>query len=213
MHLCPLCLSTNSLFYYQDNHRCYWQCCRCQLVYVSPEQRLDSASEKAHYEHHDNDINDQGYRKFLSRLSIPLNERITTNSHGLDFGCGPGPALAHMLREVGHNISLYDVYYQTEQSVLAKTYDFLTATEVIEHLYQPNEIWLQWLSLIKPGGWLGIMTKMVTDLTGFANWHYKIDPTHVIFFSRETFQYLAKRDKLELTFIGDDVILLRKICE
>ncbi|MCA2423427.1 class I SAM-dependent methyltransferase, partial [Vibrio alginolyticus] len=29
-------------------------------------------------------------------------------------------------------------------------------------------------------------------------------------FSRDTFQFLAERDKLELEFIGNDVILLRK---
>jgi len=54
------------------------------------------------------------------------------------------------------------------------------------------------------------MTKQVIDLEAFACWHYKYDPTHVTFFSRATFRYLAERDKLELEFIGNDVILLRK---
>ena len=115
-----------------------------------------------------------------------------------------------MLREAGHTVALYDIYYQPDADVLEKTYDFVTATEVIEHLFDPKKIWSQWLNLVKPGGWIGIMTKQVIDLEAFACWHYKYDPTHVSFFSRATFRYLAERDKLELEFIGNDVILLRK---
>jgi len=54
------------------------------------------------------------------------------------------------------------------------------------------------------------MTKMVIDVEAFATWHYKNDLTHVIFFSHATFEYLAERDKLELEFVGKDIILLRK---
>ncbi|ABM03878.1 Methyltransferase type 11 [Psychromonas ingrahamii 37] len=210
MHLCPLCSSNQTQFYFEDKNRCYFQCSRCELVFVPEEQRLNAVSEKAHYDQHENDPDDQGYRHFLSRLSLPLLERIDSDTAGLDFGCGPGPALAHMLREAGHNIALYDIYYQPDTDVLEKTYDFVTATEVIEHLYDPKNIWSQWLNLVKPGGWIGIMTKQVIDLEAFSRWHYKNDPTHVCFFSRATFRYLAERDKLKLEFIGNDVVLLRK---
>ena len=210
MHLCPLCSSSQIAFYFEDKTRRYLQCACCQLVFVPPEQRLNAVNEKAHYDFHQNTPNDKGYREFLSRLALPLLERVAPHSKGLEFGCGPGPALAHMLREAGHCVALYDVYYQPDACVLDKTYDFVTATEVIEHLFDPKKIWSQWLSLVKPGGWIGIMTKQVIELDAFVNWHYKSDPTHVIFFSRSTFCYLAERDKLELEFIGNDVVLLRK---
>jgi SAM-dependent methyltransferase len=210
MHLCPLCLSEQTNFYFQDRYRSYFQCARCELVFVPQEQRLDELSEKAHYDHHENDPYDQGYRKFLSRLALPLLDRLAPGCNGLDFGCGPGPALAHMLREAGHSVALYDIYYHPDNDALNKNYDFVTATEVIEHLFEPDKVWSQWLKMVKPGGWIGIMTKMVTDIEGFARWHYKFDPTHVIFFSRATFRYLAERDQLELEFIGNDVILLKK---
>lgn len=207
---CPLCYAKKAQFYFEDKNRCYLQCKRCELVFVPREQRLDSRQEKAHYDHHQNDPHNLGYRKFLARLATPLLERITANSRGLEFGCGPGPALAEMLIEAGHQVALYDTYYQPDRAVLHTSYDFLTATEVIEHLYQPAHVWQQWLALVKPGGWIAIMTKQVIDLEAFRNWHYKLDPTHVCFFSQATFIYLAQRDKLQLEFIADDVIFLKK---
>jgi 2-polyprenyl-3-methyl-5-hydroxy-6-metoxy-1,4-benzoquinol methylase len=210
MNNCPLCQSSESQHYFEDKRREYLQCTQCELVFVNPEQRLDSEAEKAHYDLHDNNPNDEGYRRFLSRVADPILERIEPASYGLDFGCGPGPTLSIMLEEQGHNMSLYDIYYHPDTQVLDKTYDFITATEVIEHLYQPDQVWQQWLNLVKPGGWIGLMTKMVIDVEAFANWHYKNDLTHVIFFSRKTFEYLAERDQLKLEFVGKDVILLRK---
>jgi len=170
---------------------------------------LNRKEEKAIYDLHENDLNDEGYRHFLSRLSEPLCRRLPEQSKGLDFGCGPGPALAQILTEKGMNIVLYDVYYYPEKTQLEQPYDFLVATEVIEHLYEPDRVWATWLTLVKPGGWIGLMTKLVKDVDAFSKWHYKNDLTHVRFYSRQTFQYLAERDKLELEFIGNDVILLR----
>lgn len=210
MHNCPLCHNHSIDAYFTDSRRTYLQCQRCALVFVDPSQRLDAKAEKAQYDLHNNDPLDQGYRRFLERIAQPLNERLESNSQGLDFGCGPGPTLSLMLEERGHSVNLYDYYYYPEHSVLEQQYDFITATEVIEHLYHPDQIWQQWLNLVKPGGWIGLMTKMVIDVEAFAGWHYKNDITHVIFFSRETFRYLAERDQLKLEFIGKDVILLRK---
>jgi len=56
---------------------------------------------------------------------------------------------------------------------------------------------------------LGIMTKLALDREAFACWHYKNDRTHVSFFSRETFTWLAAEWNAELAFVGNDVILLR----
>ncbi|MCG9785579.1 class I SAM-dependent methyltransferase [Vibrio mediterranei] len=211
MEACPLCAGLSVHHYHSDKKRDYLQCGCCQLVFVPRQQRLDASAEKAIYDLHINDPSDAGYRRFLSRLVSPLQERLSQGSKGLDFGCGPGPTLSLIFEEQGYDMSLYDLYYYPESSVLDNSYDFVTATEVIEHLYEPDLVWQQWLSLIKPAGWLGLMTKMVVDVDAFAKWHYKNDQTHVVFFSRATFVYLAQRDGLELEFIGNDVILLRKL--
>jgi len=210
MYHCPLCQSGKTHHYHTDKRRDYFQCSDCHLVFIDPNQRLPEKEERAQYDLHENNSGDEGYRRFLSRLASPLMEKLSTHSHGLDFGCGPGPTLSLILEEAGHSVELYDVYFYPNQTALQRQYDFITATEVIEHLYQPDRVWQQWMKGLKSGGLLGLMTKLVIDVEAFSNWHYKNDPTHVIFFSRRTFEFLAKRDNLQLEFIGNDVILLRK---
>ncbi|MFH7564981.1 class I SAM-dependent methyltransferase [Oceanimonas smirnovii] len=206
---CPLCAAPDHSLFYQD-HRAYYQCARCRLIFVDPAARLTQNAEKAEYDLHQNDAQDAGYRRFLSRLASPLMARLGAGSKGLDFGCGPGPALAAMFNEAGFTVTTYDPYYADYPERLQQQYDFVTCTEAIEHFYQPGREWQRLLTMLKPGGWLGIMTKLARDQAAFATWHYKQDPTHVCFFSRDTFMWLAERDGLGIEFIGADVILLHK---
>ena len=207
---CPLCSHPDVVRYHRDNLRSYLQCSRCKLVFVPFHERLTRAEEKARYDLHRNDPYDPRYRSFLSRLTKPLLERIPPGSEGLDFGCGPGPALAMMLREQGHPMTVYDPFYAPDDSVWMRTYDFITATEVSEHLYRPGEELDRLFRVLKPGGWLGIMTKQPPDAEELCNWHYMRDPTHVCFFRLPTFEYIADSQKASLTIICSDVILYQK---
>lgn len=210
---CPLCAGSDCQHYHRDRRRDYFQCANCDLVFVPPQQRLGAEAEKAIYDTHENDPGDSGYRRFLSRLFEPLNARLRPGSSGLDFGCGPGPALAMMLREAGHEVRLYDLYYAPDTSALQRQYDFICATEVVEHLYCPGEELARLLDLLRPGGYLGLMTKRVLDAEAFSRWHYKNDQTHVCFFSDRTFEYLARRFDCTLEFVAADaVILQRRAC-
>lgn len=207
---CPLCCSTSIQAFARDAARNYYQCSHCELVFVPPQFHLPQADEKAQYDLHSN-VDEPGYRTFLQRVCNPLLGRIGIASSGLDFGCGPGPVLAIMLREQGHSVSLYDQFYFSDRSVLLRKYDFITATEVFEHLQYPQrEIETLW-SCLRSNGTLAIMTKLVRDQASFAGWHYKTDPTHIIFFSIKTFEFLARYLQAELEFVGNDVILLRKL--
>ena len=210
MHACPLCDSPHSHHYHSDKVRDYFQCDRCVLVFADPASRLDAAAEKAIYDLHQNDPGDTGYRRFLSRLTDPLCARLPAGSEGLDFGCGPGPTLGIMLAEAGLQVSNYDPFYADIPALLQRQYHFVTATEVIEHCHRPAREWPLLLSLLKPGGTLALMTKLVIDADAFSRWHYKNDRTHVSFFSRATFDFLAQRDGLNVEFIGNDVIMMQK---
>lgn len=207
---CPLCQNQGIKPFFADKNRSYLRCDNCRLIFVPPAHWLSSRDEKAEYDRHRNDPNDPGYRSFLSRLSIPLLQRLPPAQRGLDFGCGPGPALAPMLMEQGHRVELFDPYYHNNPAVLTHAYDFICATEVVEHLQLPAEEFQRLFALLKPGGWLGIMTKLVRNRQAFGNWHYIRDLTHICFYSRETFIFLANHFAAELQLIGNDVILLRK---
>ncbi|MBT3797705.1 MAG: class I SAM-dependent methyltransferase [Porticoccaceae bacterium] len=209
-HSCPLCCNDNLADYHCDKHRYYLQCKRCSLVSVPRQFHLSSEAEKEVYDQHQNNLNDQGYRKFLSRLADPLLEKLAPNSFGLDFGSGPGPTLSLMLEEKGHKVNIYDPFYAPDKRALAGHYDFITSTEVVEHLAAPgkelNRLW----GLLKHGGYLGLMTKQVADRESFDRWHYKNDPTHISFFSQQSFEYLGATWGSAPVFIGADVILFRK---
>jgi len=207
--VCPLCQSLEISPFYQDK-RDYYQCTDCTLVFVPEHQILSPEDEKAMYDRHNNSPDDPGYRHFLSRLFTPVAERLSPHSYGLDFGSGPGPTLSLMFEEAGHSMTLYDKFYAPEQQALEKTYDFISSSEVVEHLHQPGvELERLWACL-KPGGLLGIMTKRVLDKEAFIHWHYKNDPTHICFFSIESFHWLANHLGAELIISGNDVVLLIK---
>lgn len=171
---------------------------------------LGEREEKAIYDLHDNDLQDEGYRGFLSKLTNPLLERLAPGARGLDFGCGPGPALAVMLREAGMEMTVYDPFFYPEKSVLKQQYDFITCTEVVEHLHRPAEVFRQLDGLLVSGGWLGVMTCFQTDDERFANWHYRRDPTHIVFYRRATMDWLASAHGWALEIPAKDVALFQK---
>lgn len=207
---CPLCTAAAPAFYHEDQRRTYFQCPQCTLVFVPPSQQVCAEREKAEYDLHENSVDDEGYRGFLSRLFNPLVDRVAAGAKGLEFGCGPAPALSAMLQDAGFAMEEYDLYYAHYPRVFDQRYDFITATEVFEHLKHPRRELERLISCLLPGGRLGIMTKLVRDVTAFSHWHYKNDPTHIAFYSRDSFRWIASYWNLELEFFGEDVILLTK---
>ena len=179
-------------------------------MFVDPTQLPTAQHEKQEYDLHQNHADDPGYRTFLQKVSVPLLARLDNASEGVDFGCGPGPVLAQMISEQGHSVDLYDPFYCPDTSVFSKRYHFIVATEAIEHFHLPHQEWRAWMTMLKPGGWLAIMTKRVLNKQRFTQWHYKNDPTHVSFFSDNTFAWLANQHDLELDIHSSDVVFMRK---
>lgn len=207
---CPLCRRPAAQLYHRDKFRSYYQCAGCALVFVPAAYHLSPADERAYYELHENSLEDEGYRRFLSRCVAPLLSGLKPHSHGLDFGCGPAPLLAKMLAEAGHRVELYDSFFLPNAGALKRDYDFIVATEVIEHLVDPAGELQQLWERLRPGGLMALMTKLVISPERFANWHYIRDPTHICFFSVQTFRWLADRFSAGLELADSDVIFLRK---
>ena len=129
---------------------------------------------------------------------------------GLDYGCGPGPALAAMLEEAGLEMALYDPFFEADRAVLGRDYDVITMSEVAEHLFDPAAEFQRLDRLLKPGGWLGVMTCFQTDDERFANWHYRRDPTHVVFYRPLTLQVIAEQRGWSCEIPCKDVALMHK---
>jgi hypothetical protein len=207
--LCPLCQASAGRPFYADRRE-YFRCAACHLVFVQPHQFLTSEEEKSEYDLHENSPDDPRYRRFLSRLFVPLSQRLAPDSCGLDFGSGPGPTLSVMFEEAGHSVEIYDPFYAPDTRPLQQQYDFITASEVVEHLHHPRQDLDRLWSCLKPTGSLGIMTQRVTDGEAFSRWRYKDDATHVCFFSIDTFRWLADHWRAALTVPDTDVVLFTK---
>lgn len=190
--------------------RDYWKCPSCMARFLDPAQRPARDDEYKHYLTHENDPDDPRYRKFLNKLAEPLMDKLEPGMHGLDYGCGPGPALVEMLRKAGYQMSLYDPFFSPDRVVLERSYDFITSTETIEHFHDPASEFDRLDEMLKPGSWLGLMTSFQTDDALFADWHYIKDPTHVVFYRDITLRTIAARRGWDCEIPAKNVALLYK---
>ncbi len=206
---CPLCLSSR-------HHalpvagKGYYRCLACELVWMDEADHLDEGAEKAVYDGHDNRVDDPRYRAFLMRAFGEVLARVSPPASGLDFGCGPGPALIAMGREAGFEMAGYDKFYADDPECLARQYDFITSTEVIEHIATPRAVLDTLWGCLKPGGVLVLQTQRVLGDERFKTWRYRHDPTHIVFFAEASFRALAVRWQAEVEFPHADVAVFTK---
>ncbi|MEH8119274.1 class I SAM-dependent methyltransferase [Aeromonas allosaccharophila] len=206
---CPLCASLRAYSLPVAGKR-YHRCLACELVWLDEADHLDEAAEKAVYDGHDNRVDDPRYRTFLMRAFGEVLSRVAIPASGLDFGCGPGPALVAMGREAGYQMAGYDKFYANDPELLTRQYDFITSTEVIEHIAEPRAVLEQLWACLKPGGVLVLQTQRVLSDERFKNWRYRHDPTHIVFFAEASFRGLAASWQAELSFPHADVAVLQK---
>lgn len=190
---CPVCGHGATVVLLDVDDRRYWRCPACLATFVDPGQHPGREEEKSEYDRHCNAIDDPGYQQFLRPAFDALTQRVPGGCRILDYGCGPGPALANMLTGAGFQVSLYDPIYRPDSDVLGQRFDAIACTEVVEHFHRPAREFQRLDSLLRPGGWLVIMTRFQTDDARFARWHYRRDPTHVVFYRPQTFRVLGCR--------------------
>ena len=54
----------------------------------------------------------------------------------------------------------------------------------LTHFYYPFSEFELLDKMLNPSGILGIMTNFLSDDSLFANWYYRRDPTHVVFYAK-----------------------------
>lgn len=204
---CPLCARPDARPFTRAHGRRYLRCRECLLTFLHPADRLDPAAERAHYDTHENDPADDGYRRFLRRLADPLMARLEPGMEGLDYGSGPGPTLSRILGEHGFATADYDPFFTPDPAPLRRTWDFVTCTETAEHFFEPGREFETLAGLLRRPGWLGVMTQPLDDDETFASWRYARDPTHVSLYRVETLEWLARRHDWDLERPRHDVAL------
>lgn len=212
---CILCGQSPAELFYKDTtdqyQSSYYRCRHCSLIFAPPRDQPTPEEEQARYDTHENDPEDEGYRQFLGRLFNPMNRLLSPSSEGLDFGSGPGPTLHLMFEEQGHTMAIYDPFYANHPEVFSRTYDFIASTETAEHLHHPGKEFERLWNCLRPGGYLGIMTKVAKpDKQFFADWHYRLDNTHVTFYTKDTFRWMARQWEASLEFYPDNVMVFQK---
>lgn len=214
---CPLCLNPGSdaftpieLWETSSGER-YRHCSRCDFIFLDPRQRLDRDAEHSRYLLHNNSPDDQRYVHYLRTFAgEALFPYLKPPARILDFGSGPEPVFAGLLRGEGYNVDIYDPFFAPQRVWKGKLYDGITSIEVAEHLFSPLEEFRTLRKVLRPGGVLAIRTLLhYSDFDRFESWWYRKDPTHVSFYSRRTFEFLADTLEMELAAVkeGRSIVL------
>ena len=190
--------------------RDFFHCGNCDMVFVPRNFHLTIDAQLERYLSHNNDPSDPEYRKFLARLSDAILPSLKEGAQGLDFGAGPGPALAIMLREKNMIVDIWDPLFFSDKSVLNHIYDFITCTETAEHFSDPAKEFTLINSMLQPTGTLGVMTGMIESWDDFPDWYYHRDPTHICFYSKQTMVWISEYFSWKLKFPVPNVTLFHK---
>lgn len=207
---CPVCRGNATRHFITVAQQSYWRCGDCSATFLDPGQRPSRDAEKTEYDRHQNRVDDCGYRNFLRPAVEALTDRVAPRADILDYGCGPGPALAAVLDEQGYRVNIYDPIYAPNPVALGRPYDAITCTEVAEHFHDPAGEFERLDALLRPGGWLIVTTRFQTDDSRFAGWHYRRDPTHVVFYRPETFRLIGQRLGWQVACQPPQLVVMRK---
>ncbi|ABZ95081.1 Methyltransferase/methylase [Leptospira biflexa serovar Patoc strain 'Patoc 1 (Ames)'] len=206
---CPLCEATSNPFH-QNKFRSYSRCTNCFAIFMDFEYRPTNEEEKKRYLEHNNDILDTNYQNFLKPIVEKVIQFQTPEDSGMDFGAGPGPVVAYLLKQSGYEICLYDPYFHPNEENLSRSYDYIILTEVVEHFHDPKKEFQKLHSLLKPKGRLYILTHPYDDSIVFENWYYKNDQTHTFFYTKNTFDWIKSFFEFQSLEILDRIILFQK---
>ena len=210
MPKCIVCKSSLIESFYTHDDKKYWRCSLCLSKFIDKRHHLNKQDERGRYLEHKNFIKDPEYRNFLSKLSRPLIKKLKPFSQGMDYGCGPGPALADMLIAEGFIMDIYDPFFFPNLDVFSKKYEFITCTETAEHFYDPHKEFINIDDMLLNNGWVGLMTNFLTENDAFDYWYYRRDPTHVVFYSEKTFEVIADQRNWSYEIISKNVVLFNK---
>jgi len=202
---CKVCGSDTISYIHPKFHTLYHECQECEFIFKDEKHYISKKEELKKYDEHHNSLDNIGYVNYLTDFIETAVVPFIKKGEALDFGSGPSPVLAHILKNnYKFDVDIFDLYYAIDKVYVNKSYDLITSTEVIEHLNNPLETFELFNKHLKPNGILSIMTLFHPknrDL--FFDWHYIRDDTHVSFFTTKTLRVIAKMYDFKLIDTND----------
>src|SRR5574341_1213819 len=191
----PLVISKSSK---NPLQRSYMHCPDCDLIFVPHGFHLSPQDEAARYRLHENSLSNEGYVRMFAE-KIELIHRYCPGIHSaLDYGCGPEPVLAELMKMNGFDCDVYDPYFFP--AFPGKPYDLVISTEVFEHFRDIKGELRKIRSLTNPGGFLAVMTALHDQVKDFGDWWYPGDLTHICFFGLRTFEWIAEEFEFKIIY-------------
>lgn len=188
MKACKLCKSQTQPL---SLKKLYHWCGFCGFIWLDSEYYLEPDAERERYLEHNNVPENQGYVQMFGDFLAKV-EPWSRKGRALDFGCGPGPVLADILKKRGWDTDIYDPFFAPESVFLDKKFQLITCTEVMEHIAEPLPVWKLLADALADGGVLAVMTHLHPGPDSLKDWWYIRDATHVSFYSRATMTWLAR---------------------
>lgn len=169
---------------FQQESFALWRCRRCASIHAAEQADLtryyasypffalpDDWRLCALYDHQ---------LQRLRRAGISPRHRI------LDYGCGAGAFVRHLLRRGFQNAVGYDAYSSAfnQPSALAARYDCIISQDVLEHVPNPGHFLDQLSELTEPGGVIALGTPNASAITLDRHVHALHAPYHRHIFSK-----------------------------
>ena len=168
------------------------------------------------YLEHENNLENEGYvNMFRSKINLIQATCPKINSI-LDYGCGYEPVLKTLLSREGYQVDGFDPNFFPKGKSQTR-YDLIISTETFEHFREPSKEMERIVGLLDYKGHVAVMTKFYPkanggpSLSGFEKWYYKRDPSHIAFYTQETFEWIAQTSKMEIILNNEkDFVIFRQ---
>lgn len=193
--LCPLCGAHSELFY-THRKKSFFQCSRCDGIFLDPAMRLSETEEKTAICITKTTPTTRVIAPTLLRLRTSSSEITCLRLHASILAADQIQLWRKCFRNMDLN-RFYMIRFFPEAHLLQQTYDVIACSEVMEHFYNPLNEFVLLRRMLNPGGKLCCMTRLVLPETDFAGWFYKNDATHVFFYAPATLDYICRKAGLK----------------
>ena len=199
---CPVC-GGNAPFALAIREHPYYRCDACRAVFTSRIDESIMTTENQDAQGRHDPIQDETR---LLRLKAATARKIIDV---LDYGCGNG----EYARNLAGKIQCLSVDQHTPlqlKDIGDSAVDGINAVEVIEHLYNPVQVFSEFYRVLRPDGVLYVESSFARD-QDLASWEY-LDPAigHCLVHSEQSLLFMANKLNFKLKKYNDNVFLFRK---